>query len=110
MRVLRSVSRFSAAKKSGSDNSRSTSGGRIGAIGANGLQALPERLGLHDHARPPAKGAVVNPPVLAFGKVAQLPKLDLHRPTAAKGAAGHARFQHGAEQLGKQGDDVKTHG
>lgn len=83
--------------------------GWLGPVSADGLQALPQRLRLHDHARPTAKGAVVHTAINPFGKIAQLPELDGNLPRG-KGATRDAHFKHRAKQFGEKGDDVKPHG
>ena len=70
---------------------KQNNGRALTSVGANGLQALFQRLGQHHHAGATAKGAVVHAAVIALGNIARVPQTHIHL-TRLKGTARHACF------------------
>ncbi|MCY1542919.1 hypothetical protein D9M68_786980 [compost metagenome] len=81
----------------------------FGPVATDGLQALPERLGHHDHAGTTTKRPVVHAAVIALGEIARVPQTHIHLFRLER-AAGDAALEKRLKQFGKQGDDVKAHG
>ena len=76
--------------------------------GDHRVQAAFQRLGHHDAAEAPAVGVIVHLVLLVFGIVPDLDAVYLHR-ALLHGPADDALVQHGADRVGKQGQNIDPH-